>query len=157
MFRTVPMLRDAVIVGLAFLACMGAGIAINFLKQDPLPLAYKPRAHRLPTDSQIPTVSLADITSDDRKKASVFIDAREPDFFEDGHLPGAINIPASRVSGGDFRGFPPDPATPLIVYCSGRNCPDSHLVASALVAKGFQNVSVFAGGWDEWSASGNQP
>jgi len=151
------MLRDAALVGLAFLSCMGAGMALNFLRPDPLPLAYKPRAQRLPAESRIPTVSLAGITSADRNKTSVFIDAREPDFFEGGHLPGAINIPASRVAGGDFGGLASDPATPLIVYCSGGDCPDSYRVASALVAKGFQNVSVFAGGWDEWSASGNQP
>lgn len=145
------------LAGLAFLACLAGGLAVNSLRSDPLPLAYKPRSQRVPAGPVIPTVSLAEITADERKSPSTFLDAREEDFFEEGHLPGAINLPASRIAAGDFHGLPGDPSTPLIVYCSGGDCPDSHVVAAALVARGFRNVSIFAGGWDEWSAAGSRP
>lgn len=66
------MLRDAALVSLSFVACLVAGFVINFLRPDPLPLTYKSRAERRAAASPIPTVSLAEITSADRKQDAAF-------------------------------------------------------------------------------------
>ena len=43
---------------------------------------------------------------------AVLLDVREPDEFRSGHIPGAVNIPLSKIRG---IGVPKD--TPLFVYC----------------------------------------
>jgi rhodanese-related sulfurtransferase len=42
---------------------------------------------------------------------------------------------------------------PIIVYCAGGDFHDSRLVAQALLTLGYGDVSVFTGGWQEWSAA----
>ena len=43
---------------------------------------------------------------------AVLLDVREPEEFRSGHIPGAVNIPLSKIRG---IGIPKD--TPLFVYC----------------------------------------
>ena len=48
-----------------------------------------------------------------------------------------------------------DKARPVIVYCSDEDCDDGKIVAKGLLALGHSQVSVYAGGWEEWAASGS--
>jgi rhodanese-related sulfurtransferase len=52
------------------------------------------------------------------KKKAVLIDVRTPDEYRNGHIPGAINIPADRMLDQQTR-LPRDRTTPLIFYCRG--------------------------------------
>ena len=83
------------------------------------------------------------------------MDAREPAFFEEGHIPRAINLPRDSILRAKFLGELSDKARPVIVYCSDEDCDDGKIVAKGLLALGHSKVSVFAGGWDEWAASGS--
>ena len=47
------------------------------------------------------------------------------------------------------------PEQPILVYCSGQACDESLLVSSNLLEQGFTNVSLFAGGMEEWLAAGH--
>ena len=85
----------------------------------------------------------------------LFVDAREPAFFEEGHIPRAINLPRDSILRAKFLGELSDKARPVIVYCSDEDCDDGKIVAKGLLALGHSKVSVFAGGWDEWAASGS--
>jgi rhodanese-related sulfurtransferase len=42
-------------------------------------------------------------------------------------------------------------AVPVAVYCSGGECHDSRMVASALISLGFSSVKIFTGGWTAWT------
>ncbi|MBR1707834.1 MAG: rhodanese-like domain-containing protein [Clostridia bacterium] len=47
-----------------------------------------------------------------RTKAAVLVDVREADEFCSGHIPGAVNIPLSRITSISF-----EKTTPLFLYC----------------------------------------
>ncbi len=143
---------------MAFLLSIALGFFVNLFRSDPLPFPYRARSVRLlagvPGTGQEPhAITLAGGEAAWRKGAAVFVDARESFFFEEGHIPRAINVPASKITGKNLPALPVDPAASVIVYCSGGDCEDSRIVARALRAAGFQNVAVLTGGWDAWSAA----
>ncbi len=83
------------------------------------------------------------------------VDVR-PDFaYEEGHIPKAVSYPLKdfdNILKQFITTFPKN--TPLLLYCSGFACTDSHHAASILVEKGFSRVRVFTGGFQEWQELG---
>ncbi len=90
------------------------------------------------------------------ENAVVIIDARAPGAFEEGHIPGAVNIPYDQLP--DYletlqsEVFTDDA---VICYCWGPDCDFSDQLATELLIMGYENVKVFTGGWDEWTAAGH--
>jgi len=102
------------------------------------------------------TARLTRITLDEASAAfmdesALFIDARERDLYDIGHIPGAINVPWEEIQyeNSMIAELVP-PGFELITYCDGSDCDASVLLAGVLVEKGFENVRVFFGGWVEW-------
>ena len=90
----------------------------------------------------------------DNKKA-IFVDARESEEFEIGHIPGAINIPY------DYYDEYMDVIDTLnyddvfIIYCSGGECSLSLDLADIFFNnKTLNNVFVFEGGLPAWQDAG---
>ena len=83
------------------------------------------------------------------------VDARKPDDFKEGHIPGAINIPADDplpyMEALTARSLPEDL---VIVYCGGDSCDDSKIVFDLLKGNGFQNIRLYFGGWKDWTEAG---
>lgn len=148
-----------------------AGLALNLVRNPPLPWSYRTKAERLRDDLRQLTgepedhrstgafarISLADLQEALAAGRTKLIDARTPLFFRAGHLPGAENLPRDGFQAAYARhraGLETDAGQPLVVYCQGGSCEDSDMVASALRALGFSNISVFPGGWKEWQAAG---
>lgn len=150
--------RDLVLVAAAFLLSLATGILANRLRSDPLPFPYRERILRLKEEvsgTEAPVVvALSAAETAWRKGSAVFVDARESDFFEEGHIPGAVNLSVSGMAKALPAGMPSDKSASLIVYCSGGDCEDSGIVARALLKRGYRDVAVFTGGWEEWSAAG---
>jgi rhodanese-related sulfurtransferase len=149
--------RDLAVVLAGFVLALAIGAAGNVFRSEPVPFPYRAREARLlasiPGAVKEPrVVTLRDAEEAWRKRSAIFIDAREPDFFEEGHIPGAINVPLSQLA--HPAGLPENKAAALIVYCSGGDCEDSRILAKALSAAGYESLSVLAGGWDEWTAAG---
>lgn len=80
----------------------------------------------------------------------VFLDVREQDEFEAGHLPGAKHIVYSEV--GSMAGQLPHDR-PIVTYCihSAHRAPEA---ANTLRALGFANAYVLEGGIVAWHAGG---
>ena len=85
-------------------------------------------------------------------KSYVFVDAREPDEYQTGHIKDAINLPFE-----SFDEYWPkiEPLLPkdtnIVTYCSGSECDASLMLARLLIQKyGYQNVEIFFGGWQLW-------
>lgn len=80
-----------------------------------------------------------------------FVDAREDHEWVEGHLRGAIHIPASAIYQNIERVLhlvPPNEK--MIVYCGGGQCEASHHVAEALDRDfHFTDVSIYTKGWEE--------
>ncbi len=72
---------------------------------------------------------------------AVLIDVREEDEYAQGHIPGSINIPLSRLR--DVEDAVDDPDTPLFVHClsGGR----SARAVAALVEMGYTAVTNIGG------------
>ena len=89
----------------------------------------------------------------------VFVDARDDEHYQAGHMPGAYQLdhyhpekylpmvlPACQI------------AQKVLVYCKGGSCEDSEQTAIFLRDAGIpkDHLYVYAGGFDEWSAN-HQP
>jgi rhodanese-related sulfurtransferase len=162
-------LRDLGGVALLAIACAAAGLAMNRLSNRPLPIVYQTPEQRfdaeLTTLVTVPpfkiapaaTVGLPEFHAAVEARNALILDARPLVFFERGHVPGAFNLARDDFAR-DYRHLSPVLKAaidkPIIVYCSGGDCHDSRLVANALLSLGFNNVSVFTGGWEAWSAAG---
>ena len=74
-------------------------------------------------------------------------------YYEDGHLPGAINIPHTEVA----RLAPellPDKDAAIVTYCSNTACPNSQAAAAQLRAMGYTDVRKYAEGKQDWQKAG---
>ncbi|MDQ5872260.1 MAG: rhodanese-like domain-containing protein, partial [Acidobacteriota bacterium] len=47
-----------------------------------------------------------------------------------------------------------DQQAPVVVYCSGGNCEDSHMLAEKLYMVGFDNVLIYKDGFPDWEKRG---
>jgi rhodanese-related sulfurtransferase len=85
-----------------------------------------------------------------------FYDARRTDAYVDGHIPGAVNISVWEADVDDrvkqLYEQNLDPDTPLVIYCSGGNCEDSHTLAQKFWNIGLNNALVYKDGFPDWVA-----
>jgi rhodanese-related sulfurtransferase len=145
------------------------GIAVNAARPDGLALiqAGAPVATAAHGDASDPpataaeaplpegAVSLAQVKQAVDTGSAVIIDARSVAEYDEGHLPGSINIPHDRIP--EFmetlnNDVPMD--ADVICYCQGPDCDFSDLLATELKVMGYQKVSVFHGGWEQWTGAG---
>ena len=86
---------------------------------------------------------------------ALFLDARHPDAYHEGHIPGAVSLPVGRfdelIEG--VRGRYPT-STSIITYCSGRECEDSHNLARLLFMEGYAHIRIFIDGYPGWEEMG---
>ena len=85
----------------------------------------------------------------------LFVDARTRDNYDDGHLPGAVSLPVRQFDE-LIDTFIDQHAIeqPIVIYCSGRTCEDSHNLAQLLMDFGYVDVKVFIDGFPGWQAEG---
>ena len=81
----------------------------------------------------------------------VMVDARPPEQFDAGHLPGAINVFLPEVRAGDGR---LQAADRVIVYGAGWQDPLAPATAKRLMALKYSNVYLFRGGMEVWERGG---
>ncbi len=96
-----------------------------------------------------PTVSLAEVADRLRGNAATLLDVRHEGEWKSGHVPGTLNIPLGHLSR-SLQAIPR--ARPVIVHC--QTGARAAIGASLLQAAGFEDVSVFVGGYAEWIAAG---
>ncbi|MEO6259336.1 MAG: rhodanese-like domain-containing protein [Thermoanaerobaculia bacterium] len=92
---------------------------------------------------------------------ALFLDARRTSVFEQGHVAGARSISVwesdleekvRRLF--DERSDARDQAKPVVIYCSGGDCEDSHMLAEKLWGIQFNNVYVYKDGFPDWQKRG---
>jgi rhodanese-related sulfurtransferase len=82
----------------------------------------------------------------------VLVEALGTAFYEDAHLPGAINIPPGHVDALAPE-LLPDVHAEIVVYCSGSRT-NSDAVARRLEELGYAAVAVNEGGKQDWVEHG---
>jgi sulfur-carrier protein adenylyltransferase/sulfurtransferase len=86
-----------------------------------------------------------------RADGALFVDVRELDEWDEGHIPGAVHIPRGSLESRIERALP-DRTRPVVVYCAGGN--RSIFAARTLEELGYERVASLAGGFTDWKRSG---
>lgn len=83
----------------------------------------------------------------------VVVETLGPQYYEDAHLPGAINIPHTQVAE-LAPALLPDQDAAIVTYCSNTDCQNSEVAARQLEALGYTNVRKYAEGKQDWTEAG---
>lgn len=83
----------------------------------------------------------------------ILVETLGPKYYEDAHLPGAINIPHTEVDGLAPK-LLPDKAAQIVVYCSNQACQNSPQAARRLDVLGYENVYDYEEGKQGWIGAG---
>lgn len=131
----------------------------NLQTKEAVPAAKSRNTKHLQHDYQeIDFVELVKVFQDPAtaQGLNLFVDARKPDLYEEGHIPGAVQCDpyepddaldhvVARASGVDR----------VIVYCGGGDCEDSIFMCRELLDASvpYDSIFLYPGGWEEWSAN----
>lgn len=100
---------------------------------------------------RIREVSVANVQAmQARGEPAVYLDVREQNEWNLGHLPRATFLPRGVLETSIEQRVPRD--TTVIIYCARGN--RSALAADTLQLMGYRNVASMAGGFNEWVAAG---
>jgi rhodanese-related sulfurtransferase len=130
------------------------GLTANSLRHARLPLVadWSMRAQM----SSVQGENGLSITFDEAEalyfdQGAVFLDARPKELFDMGHIEGARSLPwenFGRYFPETMSDVPKDSI--IITYCDGESCGLSKELASALTARGYDQVRVLVDGWRLW-------
>ena len=92
---------------------------------------------------------------------ALFLDARRTSVYESGHIAGARSFSVWESDVDDKvnalfeeRPDPADQNKPIVIYCSGGACEDSHMLAQKLWGIQFNNLYVYKDGFPDWQKRG---
>jgi 3-mercaptopyruvate sulfurtransferase SseA len=102
----------------------------------------------------VPRVSLAEFKKLHAAKRVLAIDVRDPHAYENGHIPGALNVSFVDVEIMANR-LLREPR-PIVAYCACKDEMTAARVAIQLMRVGVKNIRVLVGGWDGWTAGGGK-
>jgi rhodanese-related sulfurtransferase len=85
-----------------------------------------------------------------RGENAVYLDVREPNEWNLGHLPGAMHIPRGTLETKVEAALPRD--RKVVIYCAGGN--RSALAADTMQQMGYTDVVSMSGGFTGWAQSG---
>jgi rhodanese-related sulfurtransferase len=106
--------------------------------------------------TELPTIDLIEMRDFVLLRKGLVVDARHPVDWQDGHMPGAVNLSrfnfekeylARRAELETYQN------KTVVVYCSSTTCGFSKLIGLTLTRLGFRDVRVFALGWESWTAN----
>jgi len=132
-----------------------AAWAVNVNRPEPLPWGGDFTAQKAEKTAQsgIAVLTPAEALSALKAGTHQFVDARDPDEFAAGHIPGALNVSAESLALGqaDISGLAKD--RPIVIYCGSTSCDKSDELARALKSLGFTNLAVMPDGFEGWLAA----
>jgi rhodanese-related sulfurtransferase len=99
--------------------------------------------------TRIREISAADVKAMiERAEPAIYLDVREPNEWNLGHLPKAVHIPRGNLESKVEALVPRD--AKVIIYCARAN--RSALAADTMQVMGYTDVASLAGGWSDWMA-----
>lgn len=98
----------------------------------------------------IKVVTLAGLSSPDL----TLVDTRAVEFYDAGHLPGAISVPLARLEKRTFGLLPENKGSRLVFYDEGQGGESAGRAALLSAGAGYTDVAVFVEGTAGWTAAG---
>lgn len=83
-----------------------------------------------------------------------FLDTRQQDVYEAGHVSGAFHLSADMVLDDAPVMMMIDPDATIVLYCEGGECDASHNTATLLGQLGFSKIHIMTAGYDAWAEAG---
>jgi rhodanese-related sulfurtransferase len=87
------------------------------------------------------------------KWSFTLVDARTEVEFAEGHIPGAVLVPAKQA-GKLLPKIVPDKARQIVFYCNGPNCTKTDKAAKEAAAVGYVNLTEYREGLPGWARAG---
>jgi rhodanese-related sulfurtransferase len=96
-----------------------------------------------------------------QSQGALVLDARRTSIYEQGHVAGArpfsvwesdIDDKVNKLY--EERSDPREQLKPILIYCSGGDCEDSHMLAQKLWGIQFNNIYVYKDGYPDWAKRG---
>ena len=83
----------------------------------------------------------------------IVLEALPPMYYEEAHLPSALNMPHDQVDQLAPRLIPSKDSV-VVVYCSNTPCQNSTIASRRLAALGYANVKEYVEGKQDWIEAG---
>ena len=99
------------------------------------------------------TISRAELQNEIAAGTVVVLEALPANYYADGHIPGALNLPLDDIDSVAAT-LVPDHAASVVTYCTGTSCPNSRIAAEQLRRLGYTDVRAYEGGKQDWSEAG---
>ena len=133
------------------------GLGVNAFRAEGIPLMerWQEKVLNEQLTGGLPAVSLKQVKEAHKSGDALFVDARDPEFFEQGHIPGAVSLPVR-----DFNSVFPRleeqlrAAARVITYCDGASCEMSVELTEKLLFAGLEYIEIFTGGIQQWQGEG---
>ena len=87
------------------------------------------------------------------ERNAMFIDVRHKYWFDEGHIPGAVNIPFSRFNDNNLAKVVSKDQE-VVFYCYGINCELSDKASNRALSWGYEKVYYFMKGYPGWLGAG---
>ena len=129
------------------------GTAVNLIRPDSIPFvdSWSMADKLVAEDGDTLAIPFEDAATLFAENAAVFLDARTPAEYDQGHIQGAVNLPWHDVDiYFETVIMTLDPEAAFITYCDGDACLLSHDLAMLLNDLGFTRVKVLVNGWTLW-------
>lgn len=102
--------------------------------------------------SEIDEISTADLHGRvEAGDAPLVLDVREPDEWQEGHVPGALHVPRGNLES-RIEALVPDREREIVIICSGGS--RSAFATKTLQELGYEQVVNVAGGFSDWKRNG---
>ena len=136
------------------LGSVALGLLANHFSPHPVPVLQKTEGAHLALPPGITGLTLAEAKRDLDAKQIPFLDARSPEEYAAGHLPGALSLPVADFENHFLALAERLEAQPtLIVYCESADCGDGLQLAERLKEAYQGKVMLFEAGWLGWVAA----
>jgi rhodanese-related sulfurtransferase/uncharacterized membrane protein YphA (DoxX/SURF4 family) len=139
-------------LALPFLAAL-LGLLANQVRSDSMPLLgdWSPEARITLKFGKNILIPFNEARDKFLTGSAVFVDARTPEHYQEGHIQGALNVPLADFDQTMERVLTELPEEALIVtYCDGEECDLAAQLALKLREIGYENVRVLHNGWSLW-------
>lgn len=135
------------------------GLSVNRLSPRGIPLKGKFDSQKNMASLTEENILLSDIEINNpfdvkkivNDKKMLLVDVRPEFIYEQGHIPDAISLPLNEFEQSKNILLSQYSLNhPILIYCSGPKCTDSHTFAKKLRRLGFTGVKVYRGGFLQW-------
>jgi sulfur-carrier protein adenylyltransferase/sulfurtransferase len=112
----------------------------------------------MPTYRDLLQATKASISEVDAEAAraldgALWVDVREVDEWQEGHIPNAVHVPRGHLES-RVEGVAPDRSAPVVIYCAAGN--RSAFAAKSLEELGYEHVHSLVGGFTDWKRNGGE-